>query len=136
MIVVDTNVIAYLLIQGEHTAEAELILTQEPMWVAPFLWRSEFRNVIAIYLRQGYLSLADAQQLMEEAEGLMQGKEYEISSKQVLDLVSASRCSAYDCEFVALAAELNVPLVTSDRKVLTEFPQVAISMQDCKVASH
>jgi predicted nucleic acid-binding protein len=130
MIVVDTNVIAYLLIQGEHTAEAELILTQDPMWVAPYLWRSEFRNVVALYLRQGYLSLEDAQLLMEESEILMQGKEYEISSKQVLDLVSSSRCSAYDCEFVALAVELSVPLITSDRKVLTEFPHVAMTMQD------
>jgi predicted nucleic acid-binding protein len=129
MIVVDTNVIAYLLIEGEHTAQAELVWTKDPVWVAPKLWRSEFRNIVALYLRQGYLSLEDAQLLVNEAEALM-GKEYEVTSEPVLKLVAASRCSAYDCEFVAIAQELNVPLITSDRKILTEFPNAALSMQD------
>ncbi len=35
---------------------------------------------------------------------------------------------AYDCEFVALARDLNVPLVTSDKQVLTQFPDVATSL--------
>jgi predicted nucleic acid-binding protein len=52
------------------------------------------------------------------------------SSEQVLKLVATSRCSAYECEFVAIAQELNVPLITSDRKILTEFPNTALSMQD------
>jgi predicted nucleic acid-binding protein len=129
MIVVDTNVIAYLLIEGEHTAQAELVWTKDPVWVAPKLWRSEFRNIVALYLRQGYLSLEDAQQLVNEAEALM-GKAYEVTSEPVLKLVATSRCSAYDCEFVAIAQELNVLLITSDRKILTEFPNTALSMQD------
>jgi predicted nucleic acid-binding protein len=130
MIVVDTNVIAYLLIEGEHTAQAELVWIKDPVWVAPKLWRSEFRNIVALYLRQRYLSLEDAQQLVNEAEALMQGKEHEVTSEAVLKLVAASRCSAYDCEFVAIAQELNVPLITSDRKILTEFPNTELSMQD------
>jgi predicted nucleic acid-binding protein len=130
MIIVDTNVIAYLVIEGEHTAQAELVWTKDPVWVAPKLWRSEFRNIVALYLRQEYLSLEDAQQLVNEAEALMQGKEYEVTSQQVLKLVAASRCSAYDCESVAIAQELNVPLITSDSKILTEFPNTALSMQD------
>jgi predicted nucleic acid-binding protein len=129
MIVVDTNVIAYLLIQGERTAEAELIWTQDSEWVAPYLWRSEFRSVVALYLRQGHIVLENAQRLVREAEGLMQGKEYPIDSGQVLDLVSASECSAYDCEFVALALAFDVPLITSDRKILSGFPDVAVAME-------
>jgi predicted nucleic acid-binding protein len=35
---------------------------------------------------------------------------------------------AYDCEFVALAQYLNVPLVTADKKILREFPEVATSL--------
>jgi predicted nucleic acid-binding protein len=120
----------YLLIEGEHTAQAELVWTKDSAWVAPKLWRSEFRSIVALYLRQGYMSLEDAQQLVNEAEALMQGKKYEITSEQVLTLVSKSHCSAYDCEFVAIAKALNVPLTTSDRKILTEFSDVAFSMQD------
>jgi hypothetical protein len=70
MIVIDTNVIAYLLIEGEHTAQAELVWTKDSVWVAPKRWRSEFRDIVALYVRQGYLSLEDAQQLVNEAEAL------------------------------------------------------------------
>ena len=45
---------------------------------------------------------------------------------KVLGLAENSRCSAYDCEFVALAQELNVKLVTSDSLILKEFPVLAV----------
>lgn len=45
MIVVDTNVIVYLYMTGDYSAQAEQALLKDPLWVAPPLWRSEFRNV-------------------------------------------------------------------------------------------
>jgi len=128
VIVVDTNIIAYLYLQGEHTAQAEAVLQKDAEWLTPLLWRSEFRNVLAFYLRQENLSRDDARAIMQEAELLLQGREYGVSSLRVLDLAAASRCSAYDCEFVALAQDLDVPLVTADKKVLTAFPETAVSM--------
>ena len=128
MIVVDTNVIAYLLIVGDHTAEAKEVLRKDSDWAVPFLWRSEFCSVLTLYIRQGHLSLNQAQRFMQEAEQLVQGGEYQVSSSQVLNLVTISSCSAYDCEFVALAQHLTVPLVTSDNKILSEFPSIAISL--------
>jgi predicted nucleic acid-binding protein len=128
VIVVDTNVIAYLLLGGEKTHQARAVFQKDSAWVAPILWRSEFRNVLAYYLRQGKLVLADALQLMIEGELLFQGEEYQVDSGEVLSLVSSSRCSAYDCEFVALARHLNIPLVTSDGQLLAEFPETAVSL--------
>ena len=128
MIVVDTNVIAYLLLVGEHTAQAKEALRKDPNWAAPLLWRSEFRNVLAFYLRRELLPLTQALQFMQEAEVLMQGGEYEVASSLVLSLTANSPCSAYDCEFVALAQELGVPLITSDTTILKEFPLVAMSL--------
>jgi predicted nucleic acid-binding protein len=127
VIVVDTNLIAYLLLGGERTAQAENVLRIDGEWVAPPLWRSEFRNVLAFYLRQDAFAFDLALKLAEEAELLMQGKEYEISSREVLSLVAESHCSAYDCEFVALAQSFRVPLVTSDKRILSQFPKTAIS---------
>ncbi len=127
MIVVDTNQLAYLLIGGTHTAAARDVLLKDPAWAAPVLWRSEFRNLLALYLRKGELKYADARRLQEKAEELMAGREHLSDSDSVLRLVADSTCSAYDCEFVALAKELNVPLVTADRKIQKAFPAIAVS---------
>ena len=60
MIVVDTNIIGYLYLTSDRSLQVERALCKDPAWVAPLLWRSEFRNVLALYLRQGLLSLEDA----------------------------------------------------------------------------
>lgn len=125
MIVVDTNVVAALLLNSEATPAAETLLEQDPEWAAPILWRSEFRNVLIGYIRAARLSRADALALAERAERLMRGREFPASSASVLALADASSCSAYDCEFVALAMELAVPLYTRDKEVLRAFPDVA-----------
>lgn len=91
MIVVDTNLIAYLLIQGEHSAPARAVLRKDPAWVAPLLWRSEFRNVLATYMRRRLLSLGEALQLVREAEDLLRGGEFHVESSQILGLASRTR---------------------------------------------
>lgn len=130
MIVVDTNILAYLFLEGEYSSQAETLLRQDAQWAAPVLWRSEFRNILAHYLRREILSLTQCQEIMREAMTLMKGREYEVASFQVLKLVASSDCSAYDCEFVALAQDLDVELITVDKKILIEFPSIAVSMDD------
>ena len=130
MIVVDTNVIAYLYLHSAHSDLSEKALVKDPQWAAPLLWRSELRSVLTKYLRNRIISLGVAQQIMEEAENRMRDGEYEVSSLQVLSLAALSACSAYDCEFVALARALNGPLVTVDRQVIAQFPAIAISLED------
>jgi predicted nucleic acid-binding protein len=125
MIIVDTNVIAYLWLPGDRTAAAEQLLERDPEWNAPLLWRSEFRNVLAGCLRRGDLNLETAIEIAEAAEGQLRGHEFAVSCDQVLARVAQSDCSAYDCEFVALADELGVRLVTLDEKLLKSFPGVA-----------
>lgn len=128
MIVVDTNILAYLYLPTELTAQAEQLLVREPNWVAPMLWRSELRNVLALYLRKELLTLEQACAIQAEAEALLVEGEYEVPSLDVLRLVESSDCSAYDCEFVALAKRLNAKLVTADKKILKEFPTIAVTM--------
>ena len=134
MIVVDSNVIISIHVQSERTAQALQALRKDPYWMAPPLWESEFRNVLAGYIRRRILNLADAKLIMKSALQTMDGREIFPPSDLVLDLVAASDCSAYDCEFVALALELKVPLVTVDRKILDQFPSVAVSLDSFLVA--
>ena len=128
MIVVDTNIIGYLYLASERSTRAEQALIKDAQWAAPLLWRGEFRNVLALYIRKQILTLAEAQRVMEEAMGLMQDREYEVNSPQVLRLVASSTCSAYNCEFVALAQDLDVRLVTVDAQILEQFPDTAVSL--------
>ena len=128
MIVVDTNVLAYLYWPSEHTASAEALLQRQPDWVAPVLWRSEFRNILAGYMRRGTMTFAQAAATQREAEGLLAGCEFEIDSLSVLELVRDSDCSAYDCEFIALAMKLKTKLVTLDGKLLRAFSSHAVAL--------
>ena len=129
MIVIDTNIIAYFYLTGEHSRQAENLFSHESDWAAPILWRSEFRNVLAHYLRKNLITFGDIMLILQQAESLMVGREYEVSSIQVMQLVNNSNCSAYDCEFVVLAQYLNVPLLTSDKKILREFPDTAQTVE-------
>ena len=126
MIVVDSNVIAYLYLPGEYTSAAEALLERDPDWAAPILWRSEFRNILAGYMRRKAITFEQANSLQSEAESLLAGAEYELDSHAVLELVRDSDCSAYDCEFIALAQKLNSRLVTMDKKLLRAFPKSAV----------
>ena len=130
MIVVDVNVLAYLFISGTYTEGARATFLKDPEWCVPQLWRSELRSVLSLYMRKRQLSADDALRVMDEAEAIVEGREYRVSSADVFALVPGSGCSAYDCEYVALAKHLQVRLVTSDRQVLRAFPRVALSPQE------
>ena len=130
MIVVDTNILVYLYIQGEYTSAVETLVTIDCEWVAPMLWISEFRNVLSLYIRKKIISLSQAMTIMQQAEHLMRDNQYQLSSQSVLSLVNNSQCSAYDCEFVSLAKQFNIPLVTQDKKILIEFPLLAMALND------
>jgi predicted nucleic acid-binding protein len=130
MIVVDTNIIGYLFICGEFSEQAEKVLLKDSQWAAPLLWRSELRSVLAQYIRKEILTLEDTLEIMESASALMENNEYDVASKQVLELVSKSNLSAYDCEFIALAKDLNIKLVTADKRITEMFPQYSLSLID------
>ena len=128
MIVVDTNIISYLYISGQRSQQAEHLLSIDAHWCAPVLWRSEFRSVLGQYLRRNFLSFDEVLLIIQQAEKLLIDNEYEIPSAFIMQLVNSSKCSAYDCEFVALARYLDVPLITADKKILHEFPAIAKSI--------
>jgi len=127
VIVVDTNVLAYLMLSGKASAEMSALYKRDPDWCAPLLWRSEMRNVLSLHVRHRDLPLGEALDMMRDAESLMEGSEHHVASAEVLSLAHQSRCTTYDCEYAALALALDVPLVTSDKKVLKAFRTFAFS---------
>ncbi len=129
MIVVDIHIISYLYLNSEFSFLAEQVFQKDSVWVVPVLWKSEFRSVLSLYLRQKIIELSDAVQLMIVAEEFLNDNEYNINSFQVLQLANESGCSVYDCEFVSLAKNLGITLVTENRKVLKSFPETAQNME-------
>ncbi len=129
MIVVDTNVVAYLWLPGEMTRASERLLSTDADWAVPLLWRSEFRSVLAGTVKRKSCPVERAITIAKAAEDQFKGREFAVESAHVLSLAAESGCSAYDCEFVVLAENLGVPLVTHDREVLRMFPAVAIPLE-------
>jgi predicted nucleic acid-binding protein len=129
VIVVDSNILAYLHLGREHHSAAASLLRQERDWAAPLLWRSEFRNVLTGCLRRGELRLVEAVSTQAEAEDMMRESEFAVDSELVLQLAHESACTAYDCEYVALAMRLGVKLVTMDKQILRAFPQIASALE-------
>ena len=127
MIVVDTNVVAELYLGEDEPGIAEQVAIRDPEWAVPLLWRYEFRNVLAGEMRRRRMTLDQAVRLSLLAEKRVRGREFAARSDVVLELVSRTRCSAYDCEFAAVAQWLDVKLVTYDRELLAAFPGIAVS---------
>ena len=128
MIVVDSNVIAYCWVNGPLTQLAQRVRVKDPDWHVPILWRSEMRSILTGYLRDGSLNGPQVARIMEAAEDALAGSEHLVPSASVFEIAGKSRLSAYDCEFVALAAVLSVPLVTADKIVLKAYPEQASTM--------
>lgn len=127
MIVVDSNIIAYLMIPSDRTKEIEKLLLKDSEWIAPLLWRSEFRNILTLYMKQSQMSLILAEQTIARAENLLSEREYGVLSSDVLALTYEKSLSAYDAEYVVLAINFGVPLITVDKKLLKEASEYAVS---------
>ncbi|HBX37308.1 MAG TPA: VapC toxin family PIN domain ribonuclease [Pseudohongiella sp.] len=130
MIVADTNTIVYLYLPTEQTDDTIKLLHKDPHWVAPLLWRSEFRNVLALYVKKGIIDLSTAIAMQAQAEQQFADNEYTVNSMDVLSLAAGSNYSAYDCEFVSLAMCLDLKLITGDRKLIQAFPGTAMTAKD------
>ena len=129
MIVVDNSVLVRFWLPGDFAELAEAAKERDGAWAAPILWRAEFRNVLAGYLRRKLLTEAEANAAYLNVQKDLGSQEYTVPTERIMKLVLASDCTAYDCEYVALAQDLGVPLVTADRQILREFPKIAVSLE-------
>src|SRR4029077_14297984 len=73
-----------------NSAAAETALAKDPHWIAPLLWRSEFRNIVALAIRKNALTIHAAQGIMRKAAASFERSEIAVSSAAVLRLVARS----------------------------------------------
>ena len=127
MIVADTNIIAYLFLESEHTQKARQWLAMDSEWHVPPLWQSEFMNILALYMRKELLSLKQVIAIQEQAASRLSQYEHQPLAKDVLTLAKQSGGTAYDCEFVATARALGCSLLTADKPLLRAFPNITVA---------
>lgn len=128
MIVADTNLVVYFAIRGERVESAERVRQRDADWVAPPLWASEFRNVLATHVRVGRLTPVHARDVWAAGRALV--GDVEVDPLAALDAAFAYGLSGYDAEFVALGKALGTQVVTDDRRVLAACPEWAVSLDD------
>lgn len=128
MIVVDTNILIYLYLPGPQTELCNELLAHDADWACPTIWRSEFCNTLLLYLRKDLITPAVAIQIIAAAEDLVGGNELKPKPSEVMQLALDSRCTFYDCEFIATARSLATILVTEDKALLKAFPNDAFSL--------
>jgi predicted nucleic acid-binding protein len=130
MIVADTNMIAYLVIPGQMTSLAEAARARDGDWRAPSLFASEWLNVVATHLRAGIFDRDEALRVYRRGLSMVMAHATRPDPVHVLNLTAQSGCTSYDCEFVALADDLGVPLVTADQKVVVAFPRSVVGLRE------
>ena len=128
MIVVDTNVMVYLLTGTGRGEAAASLLAADPEWAAPPILLSELRNVVVGFFRRGQIQKRDALGICEEAESVLGNRVASVPASPVLEAAIQGKMSAYDAEFVVLARRLGVPLITADQAILDGAPDVAVPL--------
>jgi predicted nucleic acid-binding protein len=129
MIAADTNLVAYLLIEGERTAAASRVWERDSDWRLPPLWRSEFLSVLATSVRSGVLTEEQGFRAWRLATRLFGRCEHEPGGEAVLRAALRLGISACDAHFVVVAEFLGVPLVTGDSR-LKAACEIAVSIEE------
>ncbi len=132
MVIVDTNVLAYFLIDGDRTRLARALYARDPEWRSEAFLLVEFSNVLATHLRSGGIDQLQALSLMSQAEQRVRGL---ISLPHAIALRIAGEfgVSAYDARFLAVARQLGAKLVTEDKKLRAAAPALTQSMEQALV---
>ena len=135
MLVVDTNIVAYLLIDGDHTDAAQDLRRRDPDWRSEAFLLVEFTNVLASSIATKRMSNTLAGDILSGAITLLDGKLVRIPHPSVLSIAFRYRVTAYDARFLALAQRLGTRLVTEDAKLRLAAPALTQSLAEALARS-
>lgn len=125
--VVDTNVVAYLLLGAEqYVDEARTFLASIDEAQAPALWEAELANVLWMATRHKILTIHEAAARLTLADSLgVHGVPNRMLWQGALVRAHQSGIAVYDTLFVELAARQGLPLATFDAALIKAFPDIA-----------
>jgi predicted nucleic acid-binding protein len=129
VVLVDTNILAYLIIEGDRTAAAQKLFERDSDWCSEAFVMVEFSNLLATYVRTKTLTQAQGTRLLTEAQALVSTL-HSMTNTQALETAMQYEISAYDARFISLAKHLKLKLVTEDAKLRTAVPSWTVSLAD------
>ena len=129
MVLVDTNVLAYLMLEGDRTSAAQELFERDADWRSEAVIMVEFSNVLTTYVRTKVLSRDQGLKLLAGAEKLVPVLT-SVQNARALEVATQFGISAYDARFVALAIQMKVKLVTEDAKLRAAVPSWTVSLAD------
>src|SRR5437763_736094 len=103
MVLIDTNVLVYLIISGEQTGAAQALWRRDSDWRSEAFVLVEFSNVLAHYISVRRLALRQAEQLLARATELMANRLARVPHAHALAVAARFGITAYDARFLALA---------------------------------
>lgn len=133
MVVVDTNVLAYLLIEGDRTADAQALFARDADWRSEGFVLVEFSNILVTYRRSGALGAGTTEGLLASAESVLSGL-LNLPHARALGLALEFGVSAYDARFLGAAQSLGARLVTEDAKLRAAAPALTQSLAQALTA--
>lgn len=133
MVVVDTNILAYLLIEGDRTADAQTLFARDSEWRSEGFVLIELTNILATYQRSGALSRSATEGMLVTAERVVTGL-VNLPHGRALKLAAEFGVSAYDARFLGAAQNLGGRLVTEDARLRMAAPTLTRSLAQALAA--
>lgn len=127
MVVVDTNILVYLLIEGDHTEAAQALYAQDADWRSEGFVLIELSNVLATQQRTGAIGRSVADATLATAERVM-SRLINLPHRRALALGMELGVSAYDARFLGAAQQLGSKLVTEDTRLRAAAPSLTRSL--------
>ncbi|MDP4198080.1 MAG: type II toxin-antitoxin system VapC family toxin [Bacteroidota bacterium] len=130
MLVVDANILAYLLIEGDRNQAALKLLDRDSDWHSEAFVLTELTNVLVTCIRTNALTLEQSIGVLERAEATLKAKLHFVSHFDALRIANEFGVTAYDARYLVLARKLGLRLVTEDRKLRKAAPALTQSLDD------
>ena len=135
MLLVDTNVVAYLLIEGDYTEAAQELHARDSDWRSEAFLLVEFTNVLVSSIARKRMTVSMAEDFLAKVFSLFDGKLGRIPHASVLAIATRHRVSAYDARFLSLADQLGSRLITEDVRLRAAAPALTQSLAEALAAA-
>lgn len=130
MIVIDANILIYALIECDNSRLTSQLRVKDADWRTTGLCLHETLNVLTTYQRRGLLALEQCRELLRHANRFIAVAQCDVDMEASLTVAAQYGITGYDAQYVTLAQNLAVPLITEDRKLRQAVSEVGISMQE------